>query len=164
MLNSYRLIESTRYQIPDNLCFTSDKPLKDVKQMIYDVLYVGLKLKMEAITRRDFDIGASIEPLGESVCYLLQEFYEVTLHPYENFSIPIDLYCLWNWSDPDVDKRNGHWIDEKEYFVPGLAERVTQILRGDIVPYKMSDFPWSEGESTPLEIHELGETGELQHV
>lgn len=91
MLNEYRLIESTRYQIPDNLCFTSEKPIRDVKQMIYYILYIGSKLRMEAIARRDFDVGTSEEPLGESVCYLLQEFYGGELMAYQNFSIPIDL-------------------------------------------------------------------------
>ena len=162
MLNEYRLIDSTRYKIPDNLCFTSEKPLKNVKQMIYYILYVGSKLRMEAIARSDFAIGTSEEPLGESVCYLLQEFYGCTLMAYQNFAIPIDLYCLWNWShsDPHIDKRNGLWIGrirrkplpgdwfdiiEKKCSVPGLAERMTQILSGDIVPYKMNGFPWSEG-------------------
>ena len=181
MPNEYRIIESTRYKIPDNLCFTSEKPIKDVKQIIYYILSVGSKLQIEAIARRDFVIGTSEEPLGESVCYLLQEFYGCELIAYQNFSIPIDLYCLWNWShsDPDLDKVNGLWIGrtrrkplpgdwfdiiEKKCFVPGLAEKMTQILRGDIVPYKMNGFPWSEEKSTPLEIHELGETGGLINV
>lgn len=181
MLNSYRIIDSTRYKIPDNLCFTSDKPLKDVKHMIYYILYVGLSLQTEAIARRDFVIGSSEEPLGESVCYLLQEFYGCELMAYQNFSIPIDLYCLWNWSrsDPHIDKRNGLWIGrtrrkplpgdwfdiiEKKCFVPGLAARMTQILRGDIVPYKMNGFPWSEEKSTALVVQESGEIGGLQNV
>ncbi|NJM67318.1 MAG: hypothetical protein HC851_17400 [Acaryochloris sp. RU_4_1] len=46
----------------------------------------------------------------------------------------------------------GDWFDiiEKNCFVPGLAERMTQILRGDITPYKMGGFPWSEEKSTTL--------------
>ncbi|MGR3280410.1 hypothetical protein ACSYAD_35755, partial [Acaryochloris marina NIES-2412] len=125
--------------------------------------------------------GTSEEPLGESVCYLLKEFYGCELMAYQNFSIPIDLYRLWNCShsDPDLDKRNGLWIGrtrrkplpgdwfdiiEKKCFVPGLAERMTQILRADIVPYKMNGFPWSEEKSTALEVPEMGEKGGLQYV
>lgn len=133
--------------------------------MIYYILFVGSKLRMEAISRRDFNIGTSEEPLGESVCYLLQEFYGVNLQPYQNFAIPIDLYCLWNWSDPDLDRRVDCFdIIEKKCCVPGLSEKMTQILRGDIIPYKMGGFPWSEEKSSTLEIHELGETGGLINV
>lgn len=169
MLNSYRIIESTRYKIPDNLCFASDKPIKDIKQMIYYILYVGSTLQSKAIARRDFVIASSEEPLGESVCYLLKEFYGCELMAYQNFSRAIDIYDLWNCShlDPHLDKRNGLWIRrtrrkplpgdwfdiiEQKCFVPGLEDRMVQILHGDIVPYKMSDFPWSEGMGIALEI------------
>ncbi|MGR3280188.1 hypothetical protein ACSYAD_34615, partial [Acaryochloris marina NIES-2412] len=125
----YHITHRYRYDKPLDACFKSDRPLQELKETLYYLMGIA------AIMFEENLCGPlqQEELLSESVCFLLQQYYDFELCPYQEGAVELDLYYLWEF-DEDLQRTDPEWDLElhQKYGRAGVIDCVGMLMRGEI--------------------------------
>ena len=118
-----------RYDKPLDACFKSDRPLKELKETLYYLIDVAaIMLEEDLCGPLKYDDLSS-----ESICFLLQEYYDFELCPYQDGAVEIDLYYLWEF-DEDVQRTDpeGELELHQKYGRAGVIDCIGMFMRDEL--------------------------------
>lgn len=125
----YHITHRYRYDKPLDACVKSDRPLKELKETLYYLIEIAaIMLEEDLCGPLKYDDLSS-----ESICFLLQEYYDFELCPYQDGAVEIDLYYLWEF-DEDVQRTDpeGELELHEKYGRSGVIDCIGMFMRNEL--------------------------------